>query len=110
MTPYIEAKKAEVREKFRAIGEGSVRFISTREEVLEFFNGEIDTLLDEIQEAVVPKKQIEFVGDVFAAMGLPSGQQSVEEMLGIDKARAFNKCRAETLEAFQHLRTGVETE
>jgi len=66
-----------------------------------------DTLLDEIESRVVPKKQVEFVGDVFAAMGLPSGQQSVEEMLGIDKARAFNKCREKTLDAFQHLRTGV---
>lgn len=79
---YIEAKKAEIAQKFRAIGEGSVRFVASREEVCEFFAIEIDTLLDEIESRVLEHMPYE----------------------------APDQPNQDAVKAFQHLRTGVETE
>jgi len=93
---FIEAKKAEASKKiFRALEADGVVAVSTKQTALAL--GEIiDTLLDEIQEVVVPME------------ALPSDWDDDDKPRL--RASMYNQCRKDVVEAFQHLRTGVETE
>jgi hypothetical protein len=99
---FIEAKKAGIAERFRAVGEGSVRFIATREEVLEFIDGELESFLSEIEGRIIPKcidHNCDNEGTVAERDGegdwIPAPCQYCHQV------------RFPMREAFQHLRTGV---
>lgn len=93
MTPYIEAKKAEIVQDFE-------RFLSTDPEwqgssrTISLLLGEyleLDTLLDEIESRVVPAEY---------------ERRSMEDRDEANEREGWNMCRNSTRDAFQHLRTG----
>lgn len=49
----MENKQNTMEERFRQIGEGSVRFIATRDEVLAFLQSEIDLAVAEERKRIV---------------------------------------------------------
>ena len=113
MTPYIEAKKAEVREKWRAYSAGE--FVDP----VPFFHKEIDTLLDEIESRVV--KAVDCPnqcqnGNV--PLGQPVDEDGNEtgpfEWGGCDHCVVNGQYQPreeveEVINVFQHLRTGGGT-
>lgn len=56
-----------------------------------------------VVELVKTMKRVEFVGDIFEQMGLPSVQKSVEDFLQIDKARSYNQALSDIIKSIQNL-------
>lgn len=87
---YIETKKAEAREKMLKIIESG-----TASDAYLFSDTLIDTLLNDIESRVLPKKS--------AAWGMSRGEDRSDQNVRDDTISQIE-------ENFQHLRTGVETE
>lgn len=94
-TPYIEAKKAESRAKFKEFC--SFDGVEIDGDVGAFLDTLIDTLLDEIESKVVPD-------EMTMEAALKAGSDA-----GAGYTIGHNYSRKDVKEAFQHLRTGVES-
>ena len=105
---FIEAKKAEAREKFdKTFGYDNKTVTDLFEHVPRlhsFLDETLESFLSEIEGRVIPEKLIrqELGHNWNHRKGIETYYAQTEE-----EVAAFNDCREQTLEAFQHLRTGV---
>lgn len=101
-TPYIEAKKAEAKKKWNVLFAGKLvptdPFI-TEGVVEQFLDDMVDTLLDEIESRVVTDD-----------MRSPYRPNDKEVFNDHHRECGYLTAKEHATEAFQHLRTGVETE